>query len=241
MFPSASVQNSAYRIYAHVVNIGNISVKEAFAPEGKNLWNVVLGQLRAWVQSSVSFFGAPFLDHVLHIVHLGTKEKVFWVHARRIVARVQNEQTIWYGAVYKFPCNAVSGRRGLFVKCKFAVAKRVATPQPWPATIVPRRSVNAAPEPSQRAAKLWRQWFVVPIQSPVVHIAKAPGNPIACTLVCRTSLADSTWGRYFFTSHDEVPSRCDQRHRSVASGRCLAFIAENRIIWQRHFGGRVEL
>jgi hypothetical protein len=88
---------------------------------------------------------AAFADHVRGVVGLSTKEQVRRIAARRIVAAVEDKETVRNGTVHKLPSKAMCPIAA-HLKCKMPVSAAKLASNPEPASIRPSALINASPE-----------------------------------------------------------------------------------------------
>jgi len=94
-----------------------------------------------------------FCDHVVHVLGMGTEEKVVGIDARRVVAAVAHEQAEWVESASQFPRNYMGRPDPLCAKSERAIAAyRVLGPRPQPASCSEFRMdrpifVDLRPEP----------------------------------------------------------------------------------------------
>lgn len=127
----------------NAVKNGYVSVAATIAGEGTNRANFVVRQLEI---SGVS----ALLDHVGDVVRVGPEKEVGRIAARRIVAAVADEQTIWDLSVGDFPDHSVRPTASATPACSApdceeAVALRATRGQPRPA-LIGTATLNLGPE-----------------------------------------------------------------------------------------------
>jgi hypothetical protein len=119
-----------------------------------NSKNVLFGQFRE--RAGISFAGlrniaSPRLGYtVSHVFRMCSANKMFWVHARRIVAFVKNNLPINVIA-RNHAGNAMSQERSVIIGDD-AVSLAIERPSPWP-TFVGRKARSLRPEVAFEVAK----------------------------------------------------------------------------------------
>lgn len=73
------------------------------------LHDVLVAKFGPWVQLSMSL--AVLLIAILHVIFMSSQKEMIWPDTLRIIAGVQDHQSVWYGAVVQFPRKTMSMNR----------------------------------------------------------------------------------------------------------------------------------
>ncbi len=98
MIPSPATTGAGRGTLVDVEDLSNLSEGESLAPQSSHLYDYIVGKLGSWVTLSFGpTLSRPSLSlfHVFHIVDMGSYVKMLWIHAKRVVAFVQNKFLGW--------------------------------------------------------------------------------------------------------------------------------------------------
>lgn len=96
------------------------------------LWRECVSKLATCFGNVVAKISPTFSDHISRIVHFCAKEKMRWIHARRVVALMAGAQSCRDFSVYQGPAEPMRFARSP-ANSKFAVSEVIARPDPFPA------------------------------------------------------------------------------------------------------------
>ena len=144
MRPMFFVDNRSNGATTNSIYLSNVYLSHAVSIQLANAWNILLNQFRLSMPLTLGLIFASFVKHVINIILNGSEKEMIGITARSYVALVETTESVWYGSILQFPCNAM----GKFACSVFAYSSVpmpifVCTPKP---TLVRFAFVDLGPE-----------------------------------------------------------------------------------------------
>jgi hypothetical protein len=95
--------------------------------------NVFIGKFCHVMIPAIRNSISSFMEHIFHIVCVGTYPKMFWIYARWIIATMKDKFSFWYISIFETIRNTVCVFRFPFC-VNFSIAILIFISSPLPAT-----------------------------------------------------------------------------------------------------------
>lgn len=237
MRPALAVNDAPDGELGYAKFLPDAALKHATSPKAPNFSYIAITEFCAGVYLALWLVGTAFLNFILHVVGVRPNKQMVRIAARRVVAMMQDIESVFYEAMSEHPRLPVRQAlpASMFDSAVVVAGLWVPTAQPWPTSLRPARLIYRVPEvlnvrDSCRESGGAGTLVVLPTQP--------SGKDTANAAVRRAGLVGRVGRNYSAGSHSEVPSRRGQRRRTVSSGRRFAFMPQNPLKSQHVAEGR---